>query len=147
MAVSHGYPVRDVSGRISFMEPHPLILRLESIDPGETEALADDTRRLRDEILQIGGVVGAEPVPSGDTAIGTRSPTLIQHGALAVSVYIWGVRPAITVIRDFLRRNAGRRAELEFPSGQKVMIEGQSEESAERLVAILKEYEDRADRD
>ncbi|GAA3829910.1 hypothetical protein GCM10022226_58440 [Sphaerisporangium flaviroseum] len=128
------------------MEPQPLIVRLESIDPVETEALAENARRLRDEILQVEGVVGAEPVPSTETAAGTRSPTLLQDGALAISIYIWLVRPAIAVIRDFLRRNAGNRAQLEFPNGQKVTIEGHSEESAERLVAILKEYEDRADR-
>ncbi|WP_424529349.1 hypothetical protein ACOZ38_07315 [Sphaerisporangium viridialbum] len=129
------------------MEPQPFIVRLEPIDPGETEALAESTRRLRDEILQIDGVTAAEPVASGEPAAGTRAFALMQEGALAISIYIWMVRPAVSVIRDFLRRNAGNRARLEFPNGQKVTIEGHSEESAERLVAILKEYEDRADRD
>ncbi|MEU8267024.1 hypothetical protein AB0B89_07635 [Sphaerisporangium sp. NPDC049002] len=132
------------------MEPQPLIVRLESIDPGETEALAERTLRLRDEILQLDGVTAAEPVPSRESAAGTRAPALMQEGALAISIYIWMVRPAVAIIRDFLRRNAGNRARLEFPNGQKVTIEGHSEGSAERLVAILneyKEYEDRADRD
>jgi hypothetical protein len=127
------------------MEPQPLIVRLESLTPGEAEALAVTTRRLRDEILQIDGVVAADAVP-GEAAAGTRSPALVQDGALAVSIYIWMVRPAIAMIRDFLRRNAGNRAELEFPSGEKVTLEGHSEGSIERLVAILKEYEDRDER-
>ncbi|MEV7967372.1 hypothetical protein AB0O34_15515 [Sphaerisporangium sp. NPDC088356] len=129
------------------MEPQPLIVRLESIDPGETEALAQCTLRLRDEILQIDGVTAAEPVPSRESAAGTRAPALMQEGALAISIYIWVIRPAVAVIRDFLRRNAGNRARIEFPNGEKVTLEGRSDGSAERLVAILNEYEDRVDRD
>jgi hypothetical protein len=128
------------------MEPQSLIVRLESIDPGEIEALADATRRLRDEIVQVDGVLAADPVLSDGTAAGTRSAALVQDGALAVSIYVWVVRPTIAIIRDFLRRDAGNRAELEFPNGEKVRLEGHSEESTERLLAIIKEYEDRDER-
>ena len=127
------------------MEPQPFILRLDPLLPGETEALAVNTRRLRDEIIQLDGVVSADLV-SGEAAAGARSPALVQDGALAVSIYIWMVRPAIATIREFLRRNAGNRAELEFPSGEKVTLEGHSEGSIERLVALLKDYEDRDER-
>jgi hypothetical protein len=130
------------------MDQVRLVVRLVSTEPEDNERLDEMARALRDELLEVDGVVAAYPVME-EVPEGTRGA--MQDAMLATfALAAWGTLPAVALVkglsipfRDFLRRHRDKKVRVER-SDNKVVVElsGVSEQGIEELLMKIINHHD-----
>jgi hypothetical protein len=115
-------------------------LRLQLFDKGaDDERVAMLTSYLRAELLQL-DVEYVTPLPAGEPPPGAKGPSAATVGALLVALgqSAEGLRSVVSVIRDWLRRDAGtqRMVRLEL-DGDVLELSQVSATDQERLVRLF----------
>lgn len=109
-----------------------------TLDPASptiaTEEVEQDTRRLRDRILET-DVKKVDYAPSGTAPAGTRVVDPVTIGTLLVTLASSGgvLTALIGVLKDWLARNSQHSITLEGPGG-KISVTGRPSETDEELM-------------
>lgn len=127
-------------------------LKIQVVDddaPSHPEDIEEATRTLRQDLLELDGLVVSEQQDT-DVPAGARADVQTVLGVISLSVVTSGmyVRAApdikkligsvSRVTQNWLERNKGKKALIELPDGTKVDLTDHSESSTERILAALR---------
>ena len=127
-------------------------LKIHVVDddgPAHPEDIEEATRTLRQDLLELDGLVVSEQQDT-DVPAGARADVQTVLGVISLSVVTSGMyvraAPDIKkligsvgrVTQNWLERNKGKKALIELPDGTKVDLTDHSESSTERILAALR---------